>query len=95
MVQYTQQHPEFLRRFHYSFCAEELYFQTLLCNSEYRDCLVDDNLRYIDWSKGRGSTPVVLDMRDYDTLKASPCLFARKFDVASHDLILKIKDCLW
>ncbi|WP_242202504.1 beta-1,6-N-acetylglucosaminyltransferase [Aestuariivivens insulae] len=95
VVNYTLQHPRFLKRFNYSFCAEEIYFQTLLCNSPLKHNMVDTNLRYIDWSKGRGSTPVVLDMRDYDKLKQSSCLFARKFDDVSRDLILKIKDSLW
>ncbi|WP_242155161.1 beta-1,6-N-acetylglucosaminyltransferase [Aestuariivivens sediminis] len=95
VVNYTLQNPRYLKRFNYSFCAEEIYFQTLLCNSPLKNNMVNTNLRYIDWSKDRGSTPVVLDMRDYDKLAQSSCLFARKFDDESSDLILKIKNRLW
>ena len=40
------------------------------------------NMRYIDWNVRRGgrASPVILDKRDQDALKTSPCLFARKFD---------------
>lgn len=96
VVRYTQDHPKFLKRFQYSFCAEELYFQTLLCNSPLKHKLVNSNLRYIDWTKGRGSTPVVLDLRDYEVLKGQKeVLFARKFDEVSKDLIRKIQETLW
>lgn len=96
VIKYTQEHPKFLKRCAFSFCAEELYFQTILYNSPLKHKLVNDNLRYIDWSKGRGSTPVVLDMRDYENLKASErILFARKFDVVSRDLMVKIKEEFW
>jgi hypothetical protein len=41
------------------------------------------NYRYIDWSAGYGSKrgyPAILDDRDFEALRDSSCLFARKFD---------------
>ena len=95
VVTYTLKNPKFLKRFNHTFCAEELYFQTLLGNSSLKAKILNTNLRYIDWSKGRGTTPVVLDTRDYDKLVDSKCLFARKFDEQSHDLFKTIKINLW
>jgi hypothetical protein len=40
------------------------------------------NLRYIDWSgpyRGERGYPYILDDRDFESLRASACLFARKF----------------
>lgn len=45
------------------------------------------NLRFIDWEPNR-EFPSVLDERDYQAIKTSACLFARKFDpVRSQKLI--------
>jgi hypothetical protein len=41
------------------------------------------NLRYIDWTGpygGERGYPYILDERDFEQLRDSPCLFARKFD---------------
>ena len=41
------------------------------------------NLRYVDWSEefsGKREAPAILDEQDFDALRASDCLFARKFD---------------
>ena len=42
---------------------------------------MNDNLRYIDWSKGQAS-PKVLTGDDLERMWASGKLFARKFDPA-------------
>lgn len=86
VFKYTDQNPRFLKRFSHSFCAEEIYFQTIILNSTFKDQVVNNNLRYIDWSKGRGSTPVFLDERDYDVIMAGDYLFARKFDERSNGI---------
>lgn len=41
------------------------------------------NLRYVDWSEeftGKREAPAILDERDFDALRRSDCLLARKFD---------------
>jgi hypothetical protein len=46
------------------------------------DCMLpesDFNLRHIDWTAVR-EAPAILDDRDWEALRASPCLFARKFE---------------
>jgi hypothetical protein len=53
--------------------------------SSDRGMLPEDsfNLRYIDWSggyRGERGYPAVLDDRDFERLRDSPCLFARKFE---------------
>jgi hypothetical protein len=63
----------------FTFAAEEIYFQTVLMNSEYAGKIVNDNLRYVDWSPDRDGNPAILDNSDYDKIRSSRKIFARKF----------------
>jgi hypothetical protein len=47
-------------------------------NSPLRETVVNDNLRYLDWS--RTPAPAVLGVGDLDGMLGSDKLFARKFD---------------
>jgi hypothetical protein len=78
VLRYTHSDPSFLRRLRYTFCAEEMYFQTILMNSEWNSTICNDNLRYIDWSSGRGGYPAFLDTTDLEQLLSSKKYFARK-----------------
>jgi len=86
VLEYTRHHPAFLNRLRYTWCAEEIYFQTILLNSHYAESIKNTNLRYIDWKSGRGGYPAFLDESDYDAIKQSKALFARKFDARSQAL---------
>lgn len=73
----------------YTQIANEIYKQTFLQEHDLR--IVDDNLRYIDWT-ARQSSPKSLGLADYDAIMDSGKLFARKFDaVDSH--LLRDKIC--
>jgi len=74
----------------FTFCAEEIYIPTVLLNSEYAGNIVNDNLRYIDWSSGRGGFPAFLDATDYDKIKSSNKIFARKFHEESSEELKKL-----
>lgn len=78
VIDFTLQHPLFLKRFRYTFCAEEIYFQTILLNSDHAINIINDNLRCIDWESGKGGYPAYLDEIDYDSIVKSNKLFARK-----------------
>lgn len=77
---YMNQNPLFLKRFKYSFCSEEIFFQTILLNSPQKEQIVNDNLRFIVWEKRNGNFPANLDMTDYENIKISNAFFARKFE---------------
>ncbi len=62
---------------------EEFFFQSIFMNSDiWREKVVNRQLRYMDWSKGDGASPVYLDASDYQAVaqarKDGYC-FARKF----------------
>ena len=67
------------------YCCDEVFLQTLVYNSEFRERLCympwgdgcSSNMRLIDWSRGR---PYTFRMEDKAELEVSPCLFVRKID---------------
>jgi len=71
--------------------ADEMFFQTVLMNSQLRDTVVNDKLRYVDWSQ-KNSHPKIITKQDYQRLKDSGQLFARKFDIHVDAEILDMLD---
>jgi hypothetical protein len=81
VVDYTKNQPAFLKRLKHTFCAEELYFPTVVLNSPRAGNVVNDNLRFIKWeANGKTGSPKVLDDSDWAEIQASGKLFARKFE---------------
>ncbi len=77
-------------------CFDEIIFQSILCNSKFKDNIVNKNYRYIDWSDhiaGKNSgNPNVLGVKDYDKIVNSGDFFARKFDINVDEKILDMLD---
>ena len=82
--------------FHSTLCCDEIFLQTVVVNSEFKNRLVKNNLdnssemnmRLIDWERGN---PHIFRLEDFDILKKSDMLFARKFsDKIDRDIIEKI-----
>ncbi len=72
--------------FRKSLCADEVYFHTIIQNSylqeriyhpEDEEQVSEGGLRYIDWMSGP-DYPKILDESDFDKMKQSGMLFARK-----------------
>lgn len=87
ILEYLNGHPAVVKFFKLTWAPDEIIFQTILYNSPFRTSLVNDNLRYIDWSKGQAS-PKVLTEDDLERMEASGKLFARKFDLARFPAVL-------
>lgn len=76
-----------------TFCADEIFLQTLFVNSRFKNNLYynvyDDNpkqiMRYIDWNRGN---PYVFRENDFNDLIESEFLFARKFDEDIDEVII-------
>ena len=91
------QKQQIYKRFHHTFCADEIYKHTLCWNSDFRDRVYDlknENLgcmREINWvTTESGSFLPSFTMEDYLRLKDSKCLFARKFDCKNIDIVERI-----
>jgi hypothetical protein len=72
--------------FTYSYCGDETFVQTMLVNSPYKDNLYmpqcNNNhvacMRLIDWERGN---PYIWRSEDFEIIRDSECIFARKFDI--------------
>jgi hypothetical protein len=90
VARFVASRPDVVGFFRHVDIPDEIFFQTVLMNSELAGSIVSDNLRYIDWT--RGPRPALLEARDLPALRASPKLFARKFDVFHDAEILDMVD---
>ncbi|MBR9847454.1 MAG: beta-1,6-N-acetylglucosaminyltransferase [Algicola sp.] len=83
----TVSRDNLLESLKYTNCIDELFFQTLLINSEFSQKHKNDNLRLIDWAGG--NSPVLLN-EEYD-FSATESFFARKIDVENKLVFNKLK----
>ena len=90
VLDFVGKRPDYLRFHKYSYCVDEVFFQTILLNSgnrSLRDSIVNDDLTYINWKESSRS-PEILTTSDFSSLERSDHLFARKFDYRIDSQIL-------
>lgn len=66
--------------FRYTKFPDEQFFQTLVMNSPFAQNALSENLWYLDWSEVNASHPKTLDISDFQALKHTSALYARKLD---------------
>lgn len=79
ILDYLEKNPRFIDEFKFTSCSDEHFFQMIVMNSPFKDNVVNNNLRYTDWTGG-GSSPKILTTQDYDKLINNDKLYARKFN---------------
>ena len=79
--------PDFVRFFKFVFAPDEIFFQTILANSPFKNDLLNQKLHLIKWPP-QSSHPLTFRLDHFDELANSPALFARKFDATVDDAIL-------
>ncbi len=92
VIDYLKNNPRVKRYFKTVWAVDEVFFQTILVNSPYKDTLVDYNLRYIELDAGK--RPINYTMADAEKLTATEALFARKFDRAVSTEVLDYLDSI-
>lgn len=94
ILEYVKNNPKFVNFFRRSWAPDEMFFHTILLNSELKETVVNNNLRYIDWTrKGEQvGSPALLTIEDADKLLCSSALYARKFDMKRDKSILDLID---
>lgn len=81
VLDYLEMHPEIMERFKYTFCSEEILFQSVLMTTgRFKDKIQQHSLRFMVWEYRRGQSPPILDEQDYENIVKSDAFFARKFD---------------
>lgn len=95
LARYVVCNKEWIEKvFSHSFCADEIFLQTLVHNSPFVDNLYYKNydndlcsiMRLIDWERGY---PYIFQLNDEEELRESKMLFARKFDAMVDSEIIK------
>ena len=86
-IAYLNANPRLRRYARLTWGSDEFLVHSILLNSPLATTIINNNLRYIDWSAG-GSSPRVLTQADLPALKASSRLFARKFDSGRDAIVL-------
>jgi len=88
VLDFVRQNPDFVRHYEGVITPEESMVQTILVNSSSFD-LVNDDLRYIDYSAAtRGGAPRTLTVADLPLLATGRYHFARKFDLGVDSEVL-------
>jgi hypothetical protein len=90
-----------LKTYSYTISADEVFIQTELKYSSFKGNEVEiefpdsQNMRLIDWSRRDGNSPYTWRLSDWEYMKKSPFLFARKIDEGvDKNLIFEIKNYL-
>jgi hypothetical protein len=69
-----------VRFFRTVLCPDEMFFQTMVMSSRFRERVLSENFRYIQWPEQGARNPKVLDEADFDRIRASGAHFCRKLD---------------
>ncbi|PSL21508.1 beta-1,6-N-acetylglucosaminyltransferase [Dyadobacter jiangsuensis] len=80
ILRFLKYNPVFSEFFETTLIPDEMFFHTIIINSEFKDCVTNDNLRYIVFEDEKDH-PECLVESDFESLTGSNKLWARKFDV--------------
>ncbi len=89
MKHVAKQKKDILKHYRFTRCCDEIFLQTCLMSSPFRENLYDksfsdspfSNMRMVDWKRG---TPYTFRGEDVPSLLQSGLLFGRKFDLTSY-----------
>lgn len=92
-INYYNSHFNFKKLLKTSCFSDEIWLQTILCNSEkFKNRVVKNNHRLVIWRKKHGSFPAILDANDYETIVNGDYHFARKFKTNISDGLIEKLD---
>lgn len=87
---YARNNHKIMNFFRHIMIPDEIFFQTILLNSDHKEHIVQDNLRYILWSDD--PHPEMLQKKHFKELMSTDKLFARKFDMTIDGDVLDMID---
>jgi hypothetical protein len=79
IMNFIKESPNYVNVFKNSFCGDEIFFQTIVLNSKFKEYVVNDIKRYVDWNTGP-DFPRTLTMEDRNRIQLGDYLWGRKFD---------------
>lgn len=90
LLNYYDNNESVRKVFQTGFCSDEFWVQTILCNSDYADKIVNCNYRFVKWTKKYDNYPAILDETDFEDIIKGEYHFIRKVDYI-HSAKLKEK----
>ncbi|WP_442588360.1 beta-1,6-N-acetylglucosaminyltransferase [Pedobacter sp. AW31-3R] len=87
MAEFLNNNSELTSFLNYTWTPDEFAIATLIMNSPYKNEVINNNYRYIEWNAGEAH-PKTLLTNDYEKIIQSDMLFARKFDIDADPFIL-------
>ena len=105
VLEFVKNNQKYIRRFNFSYSADELIFHTILYDKADKLNIKNDSLRFVEWHPREGETlghnyasrkylihPRLLDEREYDKIVKSGAIFCRKIHpVHSAKLVALLK----
>jgi Core-2/I-Branching enzyme len=94
IMSFVDKRPDYLKYHKYTKCSDEIFFQSILLNSKNDALLnsfINDDLTYIKWKQNMPN-PEILKTSDFEAIKKTEALFARKFDPLIDSEILDMID---
>lgn len=92
VLDYVDKNPLFMRDLSMCYIMEELFFQTILGNSPYRNRIAKNCLRYSVWEYKYDSIPGYLDEEDIRAIDAGDYIFARKVNKKFSEQLIQEMD---
>ena len=81
----VEREEQIKRQYRNTFGSDEIFLQSLVMTSPFKDRVHVGSMRLIDWNRGG---PYVFTIDDYEEIMGSDCLFARKFDERADSMII-------
>lgn len=79
ILEFITSNPAFLNFYEHTLISDEMFFQTIVLNSSFKEHVVNDHLRYVKFD-GLNVHPNLLGIKDLSGIIVSGNLWARKFD---------------
>jgi hypothetical protein len=95
ILKFIDEHPDYVNFHKFTFAPDELFFHIILLNAQdpkLKNSICKDNLRLIKWEEWENAHPEVLTSNNFEEIRRSKALFARKFEGVEDELILNLID---
>ncbi|MBD2526707.1 beta-1,6-N-acetylglucosaminyltransferase [Nostoc sp. FACHB-133] len=84
---FINHNPDFVDFFRNVLIPDEIFFQTIIMNSPFKEKIISNHMTYTLW-KDYSDHPEILGINHFNKLSQSSCLYARKFDATKDSQIL-------
>lgn len=92
-LSYIKENESFCKRFKHTSCCDEIFFQTIMCNSPLINDILPNNKRYVSWERTYENEPLPRELceNDFESICEMNPLFIRKINLQKKGLINKIE----